>query len=376
MNNKEIYRLDHIIKNISYSINDSISEISEMIESSKNDYKNLEIEFRKLKYEATKSINKVNRIEERLNHNLYRIKEEEYIYDKEIDDLRIDLAIEKEKEQNLIQRRNEIENHLKIIRQISSKSEQLKKSIELANQLLSGNIKDLSDTIDNIQANELMGIKILEAQENERQRIAREMHDGPAQSLTNLIHKTELCIKLIDKDTVRTRLELQSVKNVIRNTIDDTRRIIYNLRPMSIDDLGLIPTLERYIEKISEEVIFKTELKVFNDEYNVQPIINLTLFRIVQEALNNIDKYAKAKKVIIKVVYTDKYIELYIIDNGVGFDVKDVKFNISKGQGFGLSMMKERVYLLSGQLKINSVIDEGTTYYVKVPVNFSKEECN
>jgi two-component system sensor histidine kinase DegS len=371
MNKEELCRLDNIIQNISMSISNGIEEIAEMANSSKKDFQELECEFRRLKNDATDSIMKVKAIEERLKNYLEQIKDNttDNLNSKEIEDLRLQLAIEKNREKYYVSRRNEIENHLKIIRKVASKSEKIEHDFILAKHLLTGNIKDICDKIDNIHSQELLGIKILEAQENERQRIARDMHDGPAQSLTNLIHKSELCIKLIEKDPIRTSLELQSLKNVVRGTIDDTRRIIYNLRPMSIDDLGLIPTLERYIEDIQDDVNYNIRLIHNNDEYEVKPIINLTLFRIVQEAFNNIDKYAQATEVEIQIDYIDDFIELFITDNGIGFDINEIKLNKSKKNGFGLSMMKERVHLLSGCIDIKSEINIGTSCYIKVPVN-------
>ncbi|TCT12252.1 two-component system sensor histidine kinase DegS [Natranaerovirga pectinivora] len=371
MKDNELHRLDDIIKNISKSIKTSISEVSDMYSSSKREYIDLEKEFRNLKIEATNSIIKVNEIENRLQICLDNIKEKNSYseFENELDELRVQLALEKERECNLIQRRNVIENHLRTMLYINSKAEKLGKNFELAENFLTGNLNIMSQTLDKIHNNEIFGIKILEAQENERQRIAREMHDGPAQSLTNLVHKTELCIKLIDKDPIRTSLELQSLKSVIRSTIDDIRRIIYNLRPMSIDDLGLIPTIERYIDKIQEETTFTIELKVNNNEYNINSIINLTLFRIIQESLNNIIKYAKATNVTIMITYNKESIELEIVDNGVGFNINDYKNNKEINKGFGLSMMKERVYLLSGHIDIQSTINKGTKYYVMVPTN-------
>ncbi|TCK86781.1 two-component system sensor histidine kinase DegS [Natranaerovirga hydrolytica] len=366
---KEIHKLDYIINNISLSIRNSIDEVNEMYKSSKITYKELEKEFYRLKNEATNVNKNVKLIEDKLEFVLNKANKNNGVnYEGILDELRVILALEKEKEWNLIQRRTVVENHIKLIRDINSKAEGLEKTFELADNLLTGNLRDITDSTDKIQFNETFGIKILQAQENERQRIAREMHDGPAQSLTNLIHIIELCIKLIDRDPVRTRLELQSLKNVIRNTIDDTRRIIYDLRPMSLDDLGLSVTIERYIERIKENNDFEIKFEVVNDEYDVKQIINLTLFRIIQESLNNITKYAKASMVNIVITYNEDSIEVLIEDNGIGFDINKSVCNADISKGFGLSMMKERVYLLSGEIDIKSQINKGTKFYIKVPI--------
>lgn len=373
--NNEIQKLEYILSNIMSSIEVSIDEVCDLVNTSTSEYIKLESEFNELKHTAISAIDKVNDIEVKLYEALDKKGDKfKSDYNEKIDDLKVELAIQKEREQNLINRRNEIENHLNSLRSVLEKSDKLKNNFDLAISVINGNLKHISDRLEDMQSKELLGIKIIETQENERQRIAREMHDGPAQSLTNLIYKTELCIKLLDKDPDRSRLELQSLKNLIRDTINDTRRIIYNLRPMSLDDLGFIPTLKRYIEKIDNESDYTICLEVKSSDYQLSSIINLSLFRIVQEALNNVSKYSNATQVNIIVTYNKDNIELIIEDNGIGFDINEVSKNNSKSKGLGLSIMKERVVLLGGKIDIKSQLHEGTTFVIKVPVAKVKED--
>lgn len=213
------------------------------------------------------------------------------------------------------------------------------------------------------------GINILEAQENERKRIARDLHDSTVQNLTNMMHKTELCTRLIDVDKVRAKLELQTMISTIKATINDMRNIIFGLRPMSLDDLGLLPTIERYIRETNKSLDVNITLDVENEESNILPVINLTLFRIIQEASNNAIKHGSATKISIKLVYNLDTIELFIKDNGCGFKKEtllETKSNIFSG--YGLSMMKERVFILSGDFNIDSNEKEGTSIIVKIPL--------
>ncbi len=217
--------------------------------------------------------------------------------------------------------------------------------------------------------NDSYGLQILETQESERTRIARDLHDSTVQNLTNLVHKSELCLKLSDIDIIRTKLELQSMIDTIRNTIDDMRAIIYDLRPMSIDDLGLVVTIERYVNRLKKEYeevsfIFTVE----NTELIVKPVINITLFRIIQEACNNILEHAHAKEVLIQLCYHTNSIQVTISDNGVGFDNTYECKNEDNEICFGLSIMKERAYLLSGMISIESQLDKGTKIFVSVPL--------
>lgn len=234
------------------------------------------------------------------------------------------------------------------------------------------NIQNDEYEIDN---NGAIGINLLETQENERKRIARDLHDSTVQNLTSMMHKTELCTRLIDIDTVRAKLELQTMIHTIKTTINDMRSIIYDLRPMSLDDLGLVVTIEKFIKEIKTNHDIDLSLSVLNKEKSVLPIINLTLFRIIQEASNNSLKHAIATKIMISLEYNDDLILLNINDNGTGFkqiDANEAGSNIFSG--FGLSIMKERVLLLSGEIKIESNSNIGTNISVKVPLRTYKED--
>lgn len=219
------------------------------------------------------------------------------------------------------------------------------------------------------------GVKILEIQELERQRIARDLHDSTIQNLTNLMYKTELCIKLIDMDEIRARLELATLINYTKNIINDMREIIYNLRPMSIQDLGLVPTVERFINKYKEENKMQVIFNRNEEKKNLLPVINLTLYRIIQEAFNNIAKYANASICEIGLNYNESNIVLTIKDNGIGIQLDKVcKKESSDNSGFGLSIMKERALLLSGTFDIKSSKENGTEITVTIPYREQKEE--
>lgn len=221
------------------------------------------------------------------------------------------------------------------------------------------------------------GISILEAQEMERKRIARDLHDSTVQSLTNIVHKTEYCSKMIDKDPVQVKLELATMMSNIRSSIDDMRRIIYDLRPMSIDDLGLVPTIQRFVEQNKtehEEIKFRIQVTSESDEIDLPSVVTLTIFRIIQESCNNIYKYSQAKNVTISICYWEDEIEVSVEDDGIGFD----KTMIGKGEekvssGFGLSIMQERAQLLQGTFAIDSEPGKGTKVSISIPYSVIEE---
>jgi two-component system sensor histidine kinase DegS len=217
-------------------------------------------------------------------------------------------------------------------------------------------------------------LKLLETQENERQRIARDLHDGIVQTYTSLAYKAELCSKLIDVDPVRCRLELSTLSKELRKVIEDLRSLIYDLRPMSFDDIGFDSTVESYLDRLKSSSGMEFSYQVEGKPYKLCSLVAISLLRIIQEACINSLKYAKASVVTIVLKYLENSLELSIADNGKGFDSSTLpKCTREDNSGFGLSMMKERVYLLSGTFDIQSDIGEGCTIKVKIPLNQEDE---
>lgn len=206
-------------------------------------------------------------------------------------------------------------------------------------------------------------IKMLEIQEAERQRIARELHDSTVQNLTCLIHKTEMCFKLMDLDPIRCKLELQTMKNNLRDIVSDMREVIYDLRPMSFDDMGVQVTIQRFLNSIKNDV--KVRYRCDGEVYKLPQIVELSIFRIIQEATNNVLKHAEATEINIVIKYQTKCVIIEIGDNGKGFDSNQKERD--NYTGFGLSMMKERVFLLSGKIKIDTEKGQGTKISIEIP---------
>lgn len=211
-------------------------------------------------------------------------------------------------------------------------------------------------------------LKLLETQEAERKRIARDLHDSTVQELTALTHKLEFCARLIDTDPLRSKLELMKTSQNTRETINDMRKIIYDLRPMSLDDMGLGVTLEREMARLEKESGVHIDLRLKQVTKKYPSIINLTLYRIVREASINAIKHANASNIQINFIESDENVKVSITDDGKGFD-PEVKENTSEQRRcFGLATMKERIYLLSGTLNIKSKMGQGTTIFVSIPV--------
>lgn len=381
----DISRLDMIIKKTIEAIDASKNQIYEIAEGARKECSRLAQELKELK-EQTKQIIKTVEILERelkesrkklmlLSKTFHdrsdsRLKE---AYEK-ADSLRVDLAVKREQEQNLIVRRNELEMRLKDAYKTVERAENLISQVGAVMDYLSGDLLDLSFQLENIQQKEKLGIKIIKAQEEERQRVARDIHDGPAQSMSNVVLKAEICEKLIEIDVYKAKSELRELKNVVRSCLQDIRRIIYDLRPMSLDDLGLIPTIQRYVSNYQDETGIETCFRASGNYSDISPVISLTTFRIAQEALNNVKKHAQAKNVVINLSLSESTLSLYVSDDGKGFNLDEVnKRSYDNSGGFGLYSMKERVELLSGTFELQSNIGQGTRLMIEIPLKSNAE---
>lgn len=375
-----IGKLDKIIKKTVNVINDSKSEIYDIADSSRKEAKRLEEELAQLKASVNELIQNVEVIEARLieskrklllkNRNFSVYSQEDLREAYQIaDNLRIELAVKREKEQNLIKRRNDLEIRLKDTLRTVQKADKLASNLGVALSYMSGELQTISTNIEDLQQRQLLGVRIIKAQEEERQRVARDIHDGPAQTMSNVVLKAELCERMMDVDLEKTKDELKQLKSVVRDCLKDIRRIIYNLRPMSLDDLGIIPTLQRYIQSTIDETGLNISFKNKGDFDDISNTISLTVFRLIQEALNNIRKHANAENTVINLEIINQEVKIYVYDDGQGFDVSCKKnAETYEFSGFGLMSMKERIDLLNGSFEIDSNPGKGTRINISIPL--------
>lgn len=209
-------------------------------------------------------------------------------------------------------------------------------------------------------------LKILTMQEEDRQRIARELHDTSLQNLSHLVHKIELSSMFIDQDPIRAKLELAVIGKNLREVIDEIRNTIFDLRPMSFDDLGLKSAFEELIEKVKEDKSFVIDMDI-EDVSCENDLILATIFRVTQECLTNIVKHSEAEKIIFSCKNIDNLCVIDIKDDGKGFSEEEIE--CKKNKHFGITVMKERISLLGGKLSIDSKKEEGTHIHMEIPLN-------
>ena len=380
----KIAELDKIVKRTIRAINESKSEIYEIAEISRRECKRLEDELAELKEQVKQLISEIEVLEVALKESKRKLmlinknfafhtqEELKEAYEK-ADNLRIELAVKREMERFLIKRRNELEVRIKDALKTVQKADKLITQVGAALGYLTGDLQEVSLQLEGLQHKQLLGLKIIKAQEEERQRVARDIHDGPAQMMSNVVLKAEICERLIDADPDEARRELQNLKQIMRDSLQDVRKIIYNLRPMSLDDLGLVPTLQRYVLTFQEESGISVSFITKGSQPELKSVIALTVFRIIQEALNNVAKHARASNVIMQLEFLEDSLKLYVYDDGVGFDTSRLnEKNEDITSGFGLVSMRERVELLGGDMRLSSEPGKGTRLNIIIP--FTEEE--
>ncbi|TAK30071.1 MAG: HAMP domain-containing protein [Chloroflexota bacterium] len=211
--------------------------------------------------------------------------------------------------------------------------------------------------------------KVITAQEEERKRLARELHDETGQSLTALAISLATVETALPPDAQRSREMLAQAKELAERTLAETRRLISDLRPTVLDDLGLVPALRRHAKMQSELLGMDIQLQVSGPRRRLPSQIESVLFRVAQEAIINAAKHARACHVTLRLELGLTMITLQVADDGIGFEVAEVLGIRTKGRGLGLLSMQERVSLLGGHFDVQSHAGHGTTVTVHVPLD-------
>src|ERR1051325_4066696 len=204
---------------------------------------------------------------------------------------------------------------------------------------------------------------LVNAQETERQRLSRQMHDGPAQALSNFILQTEIAMRLFDVDANQAKGELNSLKASAMNTFQKVRNFIFELRPMMLDDLGLVPTVRRYAEGFKEQTGVDISVTVTGTERRVEPYLEVMLFRAIQELLGNAARHGQGTMVKVILDMGEDRIRVSVDDNGRGID-PDV---VQQGTSLALKLIRERAEMLGGNFEMDSALGKGARILFAVP---------
>jgi two-component system, NarL family, sensor histidine kinase DegS len=209
--------------------------------------------------------------------------------------------------------------------------------------------------------------RVIQAQEDVRQRVAQRLHDGPAQSLANVVLTAEICEKLVQSDPRRAQSELGNLKGLVNTTLQDTRKFIFELRPMTLDDLGLVPTLRRYIDDVRAKYQVQVNLVAPQGDQRLPHHMEVPIFRVAQEAIANAVQHGRATQARVTISLQPDAAVLIVEDNGNGFDVEQALGKAAARQTIGIASMQERAEMLGGWLRIESARGHGSRVELNVP---------
>jgi len=368
-------RLTDIFDATLKAVENGKEEIFNIYETTKTEIQRLKKELSFLWVELDETIKKVDKQQKyekqlrkklmEVNKNFDRYSEKQMLESyTEAKDAQVELQLLQAKELQLRCRRDEIERSLKNLDGTVQRAENLMNQVSLAISLLKNGINEICHLYNNNDQKEI-AFRIMKVQDEERRRIAREVHDGPAQSLANIVLRLEIAEKLLTIDHDKVKKELQELNAIVRDNLKDIRRIIFDLRPIDLNNLGIVETIRNYIQNYEKTYGIACQLIIEGTENKLSPSLEVALFRIVQEGMTNVAKHAGSARCDVQLQFDEDSLTGRITDYGKGFDVQSVLKN--PGEHYGLIGIDERIQMYSGCLKIHSVFGKGTVFEFKLP---------
>ena len=371
--------LEKIVQDVVDTVEQAREDIYSFADDARQECTRLAGELLELKQEASEVISEVEECEQEEKKSRRRLMEVSRDFEKYNEEdikeaydtarnMQVRLSILRERERNLTHRRDHMERNLRRIEQMARRAEGMVERVNLTVKMLKGNAEVISEQIEDAFKKQQLGIWIVQAQEEERRKIARELHDGPAQSLANLVMRLSLIERLWDQDQEWVRREVAALTGMVRDNITEVRRVIFDLRPMALDDLGLVPAMKRYLADYKDKHGVEVHFLFFGEERRLPLPVEVGLFRLTQEAVSNVRKHAEVNEALVKLEIAPHLVTVVVKDDGQGFSV-----NAATGKGrYGLLGMRERVELFGGDLKIKSRLGHGTQVIVSIPVGEGK----
>ncbi|MEW6623546.1 MAG: sensor histidine kinase [Bacillota bacterium] len=370
--------LDAILKDIINKIESSKKEIYDIADTARQECKRVEAALSDIKKETIEVVEQVDlweKSEKEARSELAEVSKNFKKYDENdikkayeaAESIQVRLALLREKEKQLKLRRFELEQQYIRMKETAEKAEDLVSRVGVALNFLSSNLLAIKEEMDKIQEWQKLGLIVIKVQEEERRRVARGIHDGPAQSLANIVLRIEYCQKVLEKSPELLPEELNQLKVFAHRTLEEIRKILFDLRPMDLDDLGLVAALKRFLSNFEEKSGILVTFTFSGNDQRYVPELEVAIFRIIQECLNNVIKHAQAIEVKVFLEISPLKLHAVVSDDGIGFDVEKA---IKKGS-FGLKGMMEWARLLGGEVRITSSKTAGTRVSAIIPLKRS-----
>jgi len=381
----QVEAIDKVIKKTVQVLEKSKYQIFEICENAQSERDSLHNELLAVKVELEQIIAKVDKLEN--HYRLSRIRLTEVSRDfnrfKEEDirkayeaatNLQMELSISREKEANLKVRRDELHLRIRNADRTIERAEALGSQMSVVLEYMSGDMTQVTRILESAKNRQLIGLKIIMAQEEERKRISREIHDSVAQSIANVVLRAEIAEKMMTKqDLDSVKDEIHELKAQARSGLEEIRKIIFNLRPMALDELGLLHMMSKFTQDFEEKSKIRTKFTLYGKESRLPSAMEVAVFRLVQEAFTNVLKHAEASFVSLDITYQSQMVKITVQDNGKGFQVDAMNAKISSGSHFGIIGMQERVELLEGRFELESNVDGGTKVDMIIPIKMENK---
>ncbi len=363
------------------SMEGSKSQIFEIYENTKEDVESTRKMLQELKEQTRKlqdEVDELVREEQKEKQKLVQVSGNFSNYSEDrirasyeaVKTVQVKLAIAKEKEYQTRRQRDRLELRLYSMEKTLHMAETLATKLGSVIGYLTSQLSDVVTQMEIVSKNKFLGMQIIKAQENERLRVSREIHDGPAQEMANLIYQASVVERLVDTRPNEAKASLQELRRQIRTCLADVRQIIFDMRPMTLDDLGLIPALRQLVKKLGEREVLNADLQIDGKEYKFDNHVEVTIFRIVQEALNNVHRHAGTDKASVRMLFTTDHLAILVSDQGKGFDMEQLaeeRRNPSGEGRFGVIGMEERARIIGATITIASEPGKGTRVNIKMP---------
>ena len=386
-------QLRKLLTNTIDTIEDNKTQIFDIYENTRTEVEEARRRLLELKQSVAETIERVDGLtaeEQQAKRRLAEVSEKfaEYTEDEirktyeAVSIIQINLAIEREKEQSMRAERDKLEIRLRYLGNVVARAEQMALSIGSVLSYLSTQVSGVIWKIEAVQKDKFVGARIIKATEEERYRISREIHDGPAQDLANGLLITTIVERLMDQnDTAEAKKTLEELRGEIRKCLTSVRQIIFDMRPMALDDLGLPQAVEQLITLFGERGKLHGTFSLEGDYYALPKHVEIAVFRIVQEALNNVVQHARTDKVRVRMHYTSQALTVLIADEGIGFmpdrvdepedDESDGALDMEsqrrrRGRHFGMIGMEERAKLIGAEIQVLSEPGKGTKVHLRV----------
>ncbi|MFY9119520.1 MAG: sensor histidine kinase, partial [Syntrophomonadaceae bacterium] len=373
---KQLQQLDRVFAQVIEALEKSRENIFEINQDCENHCLRLETEIQGINKQIQQVIETVDKLQILERQARIRLMEVSRRFDtmtetdikkayENAQAMQIKLQEAQQEEQYLQLRRQELENQIRQYRRINKKADSLLHNALLALKLMQGSSDKLSDTIEKVNRKNQLELWIVEMQEAERRKIARELHDGPAQSLASMLIRLDLVMHMLPEKDHEIRHEIQNIKAIGSESITDVRSIMYDLKPYLMHEQGLHATLKDYFNEYEAKYSFFIDYVTFGQQRQYDLALEVGLLRMVQEAITNVRKHAGVNKALVKFEDNGSHLTLVIKDEGKGFDFGEIR---QKRESYGIVGMQERVKIFGGELEIFSRPGEGAQIIIKVPL--------